>query len=294
MRKNWNLLLVIALLMISFNGFSQKHKKAKKNQYSIAKGALFGYWGYNISSYTRSTIRFVGPGYDFKLAHAYAHDRPEYKIRQYFRPTTWTIPQYNIRLGYFFKDHWAIAAGMDHLKYVLGNYNQVPLTGHIDPSLNTPWVGDHVNMPVVTRNEEFHYENTDGNNYIHFDVIYAKYLYRTRQGEFAITAMGGLGAGGIVSVDDFTFAGTKTMKRYSLSGYGITGLVGIRLEFFKHFFINTEVSGGFMHQVKVLNRPNTKDYYTSHYFGEAMFQIDLGGIVYIHSKKNSCDTCPKW
>lgn len=37
----------------------------------------------------------------------------------YFDPVLFTIPQYNARLGYFFKDNWSISIGMDHMKYVM-------------------------------------------------------------------------------------------------------------------------------------------------------------------------------
>ena len=62
-------LLITALVLTPFFASSQSAWKNKKQKVSHAQGTLFGYWGYNRSAYTKSNIRFAGPGYDLSLIH---------------------------------------------------------------------------------------------------------------------------------------------------------------------------------------------------------------------------------
>lgn len=43
---------------------------------------------------------------------------------KYFNSGNITIPQYNFRVGYYFKPNWDISFGIDHMKYVL-DQNQI-------------------------------------------------------------------------------------------------------------------------------------------------------------------------
>lgn len=288
---NWiGICLICCLLSLNVNGQVRKKKQPKN---SIGQGALFLYWGYNKSVYTKNKMNFVGPGYDFTLSGVKAKDRPSMEIKTYFNPKEITVPQFNVRLGYFFKDKWAINFGYDHMKYVVREQNNVLLSGHINPGVDAEWSGDYTNEKVTLDDDHFHYENTNGHNYIHFEVMYGLKLYQTKRKEFAITSLFGAGMGGILSFNDFRFGGKTDMVTIAMTGYGLNAQVGIRFEFFQHFFIQSEFSGGLMHQVKVINRHNTPDYYTRHAFGYGMFQTNIGGIIYIRPK-NKCNTCPTW
>ena len=67
-------ILILALVFTPLLSTAQSTWKSKKQKISHAQGTLFGYWGYNRSAYTESNMRFVGPGYDFTLSGAKAHD----------------------------------------------------------------------------------------------------------------------------------------------------------------------------------------------------------------------------
>ena len=141
-----------------------------KKKVSYAQGTLFGYWGYNRSGYSNSNIRFTGPGYDFTIKNAIARDNPEKFSGVYFNPSKITIPQFNARIGYYFKDHWALSFGYDHMKYVLADGNHVFLSGELDPGVHNVWEGTYNAEPVVTDRKNFHYENSDGLNYLRFEL----------------------------------------------------------------------------------------------------------------------------
>src|SRR3972149_6826243 len=75
------------------------------------KGKFFFYWGYNWSAYTKSDIHFWGNGYDFSIKGVRAKDDPTTSFKTYIGPTTFSVPQYNYRLGYFLNDKTFISIG---------------------------------------------------------------------------------------------------------------------------------------------------------------------------------------
>jgi len=287
--------IFISLFLVPYLTTAQSHRSNKK--VSIAKGTLFGYWGYNRSAYTKSNMRFVGPGYDFTLSGAVAHDNPSpFDASVYFNPQKITIPQFNARVGYYFKNHWAISFGYDHMKYIFADKNEVLLSGEINPGVDTEtnWEGIYNSEPIITDREKFHYENSDGLNYLRFELTRSDNLIRLGQNsQFVVSSNVGVSTGGILSFNDFTFAGRKDMRTISMSGYGISVHAGPRLEFFRHVFIQASLGGGFMHQTKVRTRPNDPTSFARHSYGYVEFDTTIGFLLYIRSK-NGCDDCPVW
>lgn len=286
-----NKLIVIVLILAPLLSIAQHGKK--KN--SDAKGTIFGYWGYNRSAYTKSNMRFVGPGYDFTLGGAKAFDNPEeFAADVYFNPSKITIPQFNARIGYYFKDNWAISFGYDHMKYVFADNNEVTLSGTIDDGIDTVWSGTYSGEQVVTDRENFHYENSDGLNYLRFELTRTDKWWAVGNNDwFAISTNAGLSLGGLLSFNDFDFAQQKNVRTISMSGYGISAHASLRFEFFRHFFIQPAVGGGFNHQVKVRNRPLDPTAFTRHAYGYATFETVFGFLFYLKGK-NGCDSCPTW
>lgn len=286
--------LVLFALLLILPFVSDAQFKSKKKKVSYAQGTLFGYWGYNRSGYTKSNMRFVGSGYNFTLGGAAAHDNPEKFGKAYINPAQITIPQFNARLGYYIKDHWAISIGYDHMKYIFKDHNQVTLSGTIDASLGAQWSGTYSGEHIVTDRDSFHYENSDGLNYLRVELTRTDMLKNFGKNEwFAISSNIGISGGGLLSFNDFDFAGQKNERTISLSGYGLSLHAGLRFEFFRHVFLQTTYSGGFNHQVKVRNRPNDPTAYTRHAYGHMMWDTVLGFLLYIRPT-NSCDSCPVW
>ena len=255
MKKYFLLLLTMSLL---FSGFSQRRNKAKPKK-SFNAGAIFFHWGYNRDFYTKSDINFTGPGYDFTLQDCQAEDRQEsLSYENYFKFNNITIPQYNIRIGYMIKKNWAISLGFDHMKYILKDNLPYQLSGTINPGvdLEANWSGTYINEPVIIQEATFHYENSNGLNYIRAEVSRVDQWYRQRNSAwFAVSSLFGAGAGAIVSMNDFTFAGRKSLETQSLSGMALSLHADLRLEFFRHFYIQPGIGSGFMLQNNVKTRP---------------------------------------
>ena len=101
-------MFLFSLILVATQVSAQHKKKKPKN--SQAQGTLYGYWGYNVSAYTKSDLRFVGQGYDFTLKNSVAKDNPSPFGAAYFDPKRITVPQFNARIGYYFKNKKTKAA----------------------------------------------------------------------------------------------------------------------------------------------------------------------------------------
>ena len=275
---------------------AQRYNRPKPKK-SYAKGAIFAHWGYNRSFYSRSDINFRGSGYDFTIGACEAEDRPEpFSFDNYFNIRKLTVPQFNLRIGYLFKNNWAISLGYDHLKYVLKDNTPYTLSGQINPGVDdaTNWSGYYTNEPIITDEATFHYENTDGLNYIRAEITRIDQWYREKRSAwFAFSSLLGVGSGPILSVNDFTFAGQKTMQTTSLSGLGISTHIDLRFEFFKHFYIQPGASAGYMLQNNVRTRSTDYNAVASHRFAFLEYHVVAGWLFYLRPE-NTCDACPHW
>ena len=283
------LIFISFLIFLPFLGASQKTSKD-----SQAKRAMFVYWGYNRSFYTDSKISFFGPGYGFSLAGVQATDRPSPDFITYVDPSTLTVPQFNARIGFNFKKKWALSFGYDHMKYVIVHGPTYLLSGRINPLIDpiSNWSGDYNAEPVTTDESILHYENTNGMNYIRAEISHIDKLVRASNA-FAIYSVSGLGAGLVLNYNDFTFAGEKSMTTLSMSGVGASAHLGIRFEFFRHFFLQANNSVGFLYQHRVKTRGNDPYAYARQSLGYFQSDLVLGGIFYLRPKDN-CNTCPNW
>src|SRR5690554_2824776 len=223
--KNPLVYLVLFILIISNETIAQ-------NFNSIDKGGFYLYWGYNRSAYTKSDLHLVGEGYDFTMKDMKAEDNWERNPEAYFDITKITVPQFNIRLGYFFKDKWAITLGYDHMKYLMSHEQEVTLDGYIEPGISDLWGGQYNKKKSMTNYDDIHYENSNGLNYIRVEL--ARYFDLFSLGDnnwFRVRAQAAAATGIILSYNDFNFGGQFDRKTISVSGYGLSLHPGLRLEF---------------------------------------------------------------
>jgi len=287
---------LIVLLLVGGSYSAEAQRRMKKKD-ADAQGTLWGYWGYNRTRYTNSNIRFVGPGYDFTLANAKAHDEQAIlSSNNYLRLSNLTVPQFNLRLGYNFRDHWAISFGYDHLKYIFADDNEVFLSGEINPGVDdvTNWSGTYDAEPILTDRKKFHYENSDGMNFIRLELHRVDtWLRFGGKDQFKISTDLGFSFGGILSYNDFRFAGQESKRTISMSGIGTAVHIAPRFEFFRHVFVQPTLSGGFIRQGKVRTRANNASSYAQQSFGYGEFNTVVGFFAYIRPT-NGCQSCPVW
>ena len=172
----------------------------KKQSTLRLKELFFAYWGYNRTAYSKSNITFVGPGYSFKMKGARAHDNQSpFSFENYFSPANLSVPQFNARIGYNFKNHWAVSLSYDHLKYIFADKNNVLLSGNITPGIDnvTGFSGVYNQAPIITNRNTFHYENSNGLNYIRLEFSRIDQLFSLGVNKwFALSTSAGAGTGG--------------------------------------------------------------------------------------------------
>lgn len=289
--KNWSLIGLFCLILAVPLQAQKKYSTTKK--ISNAKGTLWGYWGYNRSVYSKSDLRFVGPGYDFTLRNATASDNPSRDLGEYVNIARITVPQFNTRVGYYYKDRWAISLGYDHMKYIFDDANQVLIDGNIDKGIDSTWSGTYRDQAVVTNRNDFHYENSNGLNYIRVELTRTDKLYQSKNKIFALSSNLSLGAGCVLTINDFKFGEQIDRFTASISGFGVSGHASLRLEFFRHFFLQGELSGGRLNLPHVRTRREDKSAYAQQKYWYGQRNITAGFLLYL-KPGNTCQDCPVW
>lgn len=289
--RNWSLIALFCALIVLPTQAQKRFSTTKK--ISNAKGTLWGHWGYNRSVYSKSDLRLKGPGYDFTLKNATASDNPSKRFATYVNVARITVPQFNARVGYYYKNRWALSLGYDHMKYVFDDANQVLIDGSIDKGIDSTWSGTYKDQAVVTNRNNFHYENTNGLNYIHAVLTRTDKLYQSSNKIFALSSNLSLGTGCVLTINDFLFGNQFDRFTASISGFGISGHASLRLEFFRHFYIQTELSGGFLNLSHVRTRREDKSAYAQQVFWYGQRNITAGFLIYL-KPGNTCQDCPVW
>ena len=243
------------------------------------KGKFFVFWGGNRDNFTKSDIRFYGSNYDFTIADVSAIDRPQGWHIDYINPANMTIPQTNFKLGYFINNHYSISIGTDHMKYVMVQNNVVPIKGFYP---NAGAYNELAGANQVNLTPEFlTFEHTDGLNYVHselarFDDI-SKVFHLPNTDKFQINLTEGIGAGLLFPKTNTKLLNKDRYDEYHVSGYGVSAKVGLNFTFFKHYFIQTELKGGYinMNDIRTSFDPSDRASQSFYFFQKI---IAFGGI----------------
>lgn len=193
-----------------------------------------------------------------------------------------TIPQTNFRLGYFVNDHYSITIGVDHMKYVMFQDRAVNITGNY-PDAGT--YGEILPNNQVLLTEDFlTYEHTDGLNYIntefsrHDDISSVFKIENTDKIQVNLTE--GFGVGFLYPKTNTKLLGKERHDDFHISGYGTSLKAGLNITFFKHFYIQGELKGGYINMPDIRTTISTEDSASQDFF---FFQkiIAFGGIFRI-------------
>lgn len=288
---------VILLLMgigFGMSPFAQNYSFKKK--FGTQKNTIYAYWGYNRSIYSKSDIRFYSPDYDFTIINVAASDRPVTDISKYFDPQNFTVPQFNARIGWYYKFRWDVSIGYDHMKYVMDRDQSLAIIGDVGETTTSELSGEYTNPEarIPIRYEDLHYENTNGLNYVSVQLNNTAPVYKTNNRKFAIQRRFGMGLGPVITQTDFNWDGEIFFSNYKLklAGYGISFHSGVRFDFFNRFFFQSNWSAGFIHLPKNATIIS-QEHYSQQKFVFGQWEL-LGGVLFYLRTKNGCDTCPDW
>nr|WP_315183174.1 hypothetical protein [uncultured Flavobacterium sp.] len=272
----------LLILLFTTNVFSQEQLKIQDKYTAHNKGKFFITWGGNRETYSKSDVTFRGKNYNFTLENIQAHDKPKGWHIDYINPVKMTIPQTNFRLGYFVNDHYSITIGVDHMKYVMFQDRAVNITGKY-PDAGT--YGEILPNNQVLLTEDFlTYEHTDGLNYIntefsrHDDISSVFKIENTDKIQVNLTE--GVGVGFLYPKTNTKLLGKERHDDFHISGYGTSLKAGLNITFFKHFYIQGELKGGYINMPDIRTTISTEDSASQDFF---FFQkiIAFGGIFRI-------------
>ncbi len=223
-------------------------------------------FGGNREAYTKSDIRFIGDDYNFTLYDVTAHDKPKGIHIDYFNPTRMTIPQTNLKIGYFFTDKYSISVGVDHMKYVMTQNQTVNMTGSIQN--HSPFDGTYQDDPTVLTVDFLKFEHTNGLNYVNAELTRQddiSKLIGTNIDVFQLNTVLGGSVGFLYPKTDVTFMGEHRHDEFHVAGYGTALKAGLNLTFFKHFYIQSELKGGYINMPDIRTTDDASDKASQHF-----------------------------
>lgn len=214
------------------------------------KGNFYFHWGYNNSWYQNSDINFKGPGYDFTIKDVTAQDRQSKLSWDYLNPAEISIPQYNIRIGYFIKDNYSISVGWDHMKYVVDIPQTVIIEGNIGSNISVPntptgsYAGTYDGQYINLNDQVLSYEHTDGFNYANVELERHDDIWVAPSQKTSLTLESGLGTGLFIPRSDVRLFGMGRNHNFNVAGYGFSAKLGLKFFITKGWFIQNTTKIG--------------------------------------------------
>jgi len=251
----------------------------------ISKDAKFyAYWGWNRSSFSKSDIHFKGKNYDFTLYDIKAKDRQSvFSIEEYFGIQHFTIPQYNMRLGYSISQKWDISVGADHMKYVMIDNQTAVIDGKIAvDSVKYNGIYNHQNFNVKT--DFLTFEHTDGLNYLNAAIRRRQQLISYKK--IVLSGFMGVGLGVLVPKSNVKLMANARHDAFHLSGWGADIVVGLKLNLGKYFFVQSELKEGYINMPDILTTYSKSDKASQHFtFGQSNIVFGMNFSLRTYEKK---------
>jgi hypothetical protein len=271
------ILYTLVLSFIITTVFSQEIDTKPEKFTAHNKGKFYVFWGGNRENFSKSDITFKGDNYNFTVEDVVADDKPKGWHLDYVNPSRMTIPQTNLRIGYFITDHYNISIGLDHMKYVVRQTQTVPVSGYINVPTddagsiyNGTYSSTQVNLftnfdenDLGTLPPFLTFEHTDGLNYVNSELSrvddISKFFKIGNTDTIQLNLTEGIGAGLLYPKTNSKIIGKERYDEFHVSGFGLSAKVGLNITFFKYFFLQTEIKGGFVSMKNIRTTTSESD-----------------------------------
>lgn len=221
--------MLAALVLHTRPAEAQSEPRSKQFQPG-KKGEFYFSWGYNKEWYTNSTIHVKQPslGNDYKFVNVSAKDKPGWDDGLFTKAIS--IPQYNYRIGYFFKDNWAFEINFDHTKYQVSPDQEL----HVKGIQNYKEVDYYVpnNNP-----QKLTYQLNNGANFLLFNLVHRKQLSNFNSKWFNLSLLLKGGVGIVVPHVENTIFDQSNDAGFQFGGFCVGGEAAVRATFFKYGFL---------------------------------------------------------
>lgn len=180
------------------------------------------------------------------------------------------------------------------MKYVVSQYQDVKISGTIQ-NTGTGYDGIYHNETIEIVPKILKFEHTNGLNYANIEVRHQSNLVNLKKyklGNIDINLSEGIGAGILYPKTDATIVGKPRNDEFHFSGYGISLLGALNITFLNHFFIQTELKGGFINMPFIRITADNNEKASQHFF---FIQPNLVffGTYFKYGKKNKIQYRPQ-
>ena len=281
-------LLFLFLFSSALDVLAQRRKKVSP----IGQGTLYGFVGYNRSAYGLSDFSVAANNYNFTMHDVRFTDNPDgAPISSFFGTEGFSNFQVGAQLGYFIKKNWALGLGFERYNFFIPSDNILRFSGNFAPGSHSIYSGNYESEPIAMVDNYLNYRQSQGVSYIQINALRVDELFANKQGTFQLASIAGLGAGVLVADAIYTFDGFTSTNVVSVSGFGFNTYGGVRLNFWKHVFLQTRfVFGGFNQRNIQLREANPVEggHFTTFFAPE----VSIGFNIFV--RPSDCGTCPQW
>ncbi len=234
------------------------------------QGKYYFYWGWNRGSYTNSDIHFKGTNYNFTLDNVTSTDKQsKFNLNTYLNPIYATIPQFDARFGYNISEHYSISLGDDHMKYKMIQDQTVKISGEIAVANYPKYNGTYTNQEIKLTEDFLKLEHCDGLNYLNFELRRYDELFNFKKinaGNISISLNEGLGLGAMMPRTKASLLTNMPRHEFHFAGYAASAVVGLNIQFWKHFFIQGELKGGYINMPSIFTTMDDADRASQHFY----------------------------
>lgn len=269
-------------LLFSVTSFGQKWMFFKAPSEDSTQKQLYLTWGYNVSAYTASDIQFTGTDYDITFKKVTATNRPTpFDSKIYFNLSQFTIPQYNLRLGYQWKNKWSLSFNADHMKYVMQSNQYRQLYGDINIqgyTQNGAYNGEELRVYNYV-----YIEHTDGLNYLNLELTrylpIALFTNAKNKEVFRCYANLGAASGALMPKTNATVLNRIQNDEFHFSGFGVSANVGLSFKFYKYFFFESHFKGGYINMFDIVTTGKKNVDRARQAFGFLQYNASIGFAI---------------
>ena len=193
---------------------------------------LFVSWGYNGDSYTKSDLHIeqTALGNDFTLVDVRIRDSKAWT--ELFSHSLF-VPQYNLRIGYFFNEKWGVELALDHMKWIVREDQQVRIQGTVN--------GEAVDGEIALTQDVLRYQLNNGANPIFINAIRRVRLVGEPGHTGSLYFLGKAGGGFAVPHTENAVFGQPNEKGFqAFHGWNLDAVAAARLNLPWHLYFEFE------------------------------------------------------
>lgn len=254
---------------------------------SAYKGNINLQLGTASTYFQASTLNFFGSKFDFLVQNATLR-QPNSEL--VLPSSEWAENQYKLTVGYTVKRGILLSLNIDNFKYSL-TPQELLISGRVAPGYDQlgglSGIYNNTNVSMDTLGFAF---NVSSAKFISTRLEFLQNLYRVKNRMFVINAAYGIGIGVLHSASNMVFGPAEQSKITGFSGLGVNVNVGLRFEFFRHFYMMPLLNGGYLFQRNLRIDISDATQHVRHNVGFGQVSINIGTVFFL-GKKENCD-CP--